>query len=65
MTNPKTQQSGDPQVDEAVWNAWVKNNETKDKIKSARRKKIVGVILILAAVALLVWRSTRFGFAFG
>jgi hypothetical protein len=48
----------DPQLDEAVWKAWVKKNETKDKIRFARRKKILGVILVLGVVVLLVWRFT-------
>lgn len=49
----------DPQIDEAAWNAWVKKNETIDKIRSARRKKMVGIILVPGIVVLLVWRFTR------
>jgi hypothetical protein len=50
--------NGDPQLDEAVWNAWVKKNETRDKIRFARSKKIVGIILVLGFMALLVWKFT-------
>jgi hypothetical protein len=49
----------DPQLDEAAWNAWVKKNETEDKIRSARRRKIFGILLVLAVVLLLVWRFTQ------
>jgi len=60
MGDGRSQSSdNDPQIDEAVWNAWVKKNETMDKIRSARRKKIVAVILVLGVVVLLVWRFTR------
>jgi hypothetical protein len=65
MDDRTSQPSNDPQLDDAVWNAWVKKNETQDKIRFARRKKMLGVILILGVVVLLVWRLTRFGVAFG
>jgi hypothetical protein len=55
---PVPPNSSDPQLDEAVWNAWVKKNEIKDKIQFARRKKILGVVLVLGVVVLLVWRCT-------
>jgi membrane protein required for beta-lactamase induction len=64
MDDRTSQPNNDPQLDEAVWNAWVKRNETKDKIRSARRKKILGMILILGVVVLLVWKLTGFGVAF-
>jgi hypothetical protein len=55
---PVQPNSRDPQLDEAVWNAWVKKNEIKDKIRFARRKKMLVVILVLGVVVLLVWRCT-------
>ena len=51
--------NSDPQLDEAVWNAWVKKNEAKDQTRFARRKKIVGILLVLGIVVLLVQRFTR------
>lgn len=51
--------TSDPQIDEAIWNAWVKKNETMDAIRFARRKKILGIILVLGIAVLLVWRFTR------
>ncbi len=54
---PTQPNSRDPQLDEAVWNAWVKKNEIKDKIRVARRKKMLVVMLVLGVV-LLVWRCT-------
>ena len=51
--------NSDPQLDEAVWNAWVKKNEIKDKIRYARRKKVLGILLVLGVVVLLTWRFTQ------
>ena len=51
-------QNQEPQVDEAVWNAWMKKNEAKDKISSARMKKALGLVVILAVIFLLFWRVT-------
>jgi hypothetical protein len=51
--------NSDPRLDEAVWNAWVKKDETRDKIRFARRKTVFGIILVLGVVALFVWGFTR------
>jgi hypothetical protein len=51
--------NNDPQLDEAVWNAWVKKNEIKEKIRYARRRKVFGIILVLGIVLLLAWRFTQ------
>jgi hypothetical protein len=37
----------------------VKKNETRDKIRFARRKTVFGIILVLGVVALFVWGFTR------
>ena len=58
MDHGSSQPNSDPQLDEAVWDAWVKKNEAKDKISFARRKKALGIVLIIVVVALLVWRFT-------
>jgi len=33
----------DPQIDEAVWRVWVEKNEAQDKLRFARRLRIMGV----------------------
>jgi hypothetical protein len=58
MDNRISQINNDPHLDENVWDAWVKKNEAKDKARSARRKKIVGIVLILGIVFALFWRFT-------
>jgi hypothetical protein len=59
MTRKRNPLTADPQLDEAVWSAWVKKNETMDEIRFARRKKILGIILVVGVVALLFWTFTR------
>lgn len=64
MDDRSLQPNRDPQLDEAIWNAWVKRNESKDKIRLARRKQLLCIILVVGVVVLLIWRFTRPGAAF-
>ena len=52
-------QNTDPQLDEELWNAWVKKNEAKDQTRFAGRKKITVILFVFGIVLLLVWRLTR------
>jgi hypothetical protein len=58
LINEHRSQIDEPQIDEAVWNAWVQKNAAKDKIRSARRKKILGFVAILGVILVLFWRWT-------
>ena len=58
MGDERPKPNSDPQLNEEVWNAWVKKNEIKDKVRSARLKNALGIILGLGVV-LLVWRFTQ------
>jgi len=48
-----------PELDERVWQAWIKKNEAQDKIRFARRVKVVGLVtaflLLGALLAKLAW----------
>ena len=59
MDRPISQLNSDPQVDEKLWDAWVQKNKAKDQARFARRKKIVGVVLVLGMLLMLFWRFTR------
>jgi hypothetical protein len=50
-------QNDSPQVDEAVWKAWVEKNEAKDQIRLARRQKILGFAVILGVIMAIRWMS--------
>ena len=47
-----------PQIDEAVWQAWLESNKAQDKFKFARRLKIIALVMVFLAVGALLWRFT-------
>ncbi len=48
--------NNDPQLDEEVWQAWVRKNEIRDRVKLARRKKLLALVLMLGVAAIVLWR---------
>jgi len=51
--------NNDPQLDEEVWQAWVRKNETRDRVRLARRKKLLALALMLGVAAIVLWRVVR------
>ena len=49
-------QTENPQLDERLWRAWIEKNEKRDKVKLARRVKVLAILLVLVAVGALVQR---------
>jgi hypothetical protein len=49
--------TNDPQLDEEVWKAWVRKNETKDRVQLARRKRLLAIVLILGIAAMILWKT--------
>ena len=47
-----------PEIDEAVWQAWVEKNKAQDKIGFARRLKVLGGVAVAFAISALLWRFT-------
>ena len=47
-----------PEIDEAVWHAWVKKNQAQDKFRFARRLKVLGVAALFLMVSAVLWRFT-------
>ena len=43
-----------PQMDEGVWQAWIEKNERRDKIKFARRVKIIAILIVMCGVVALL-----------
>jgi len=45
-----------PVLDERLWRAWVEKNKKQDKVKLARRVKVIAIIVVLLALDALVQR---------
>ena len=48
-----------PQLDERIWQAWIQKNDALDKLRHARRLKVIGVVAVLLAVIALSWLGMR------
>lgn len=51
---PQNEQN--PEIDERVWQAWIKKNEAKDKASLARRIRIIGLLSVFLVLGAL-WRA--------
>ena len=49
----------DPQINEAVWRAWLEKNKAQDKFRFARRLRVMGVVAVFLTVSVLLWRFIR------
>jgi hypothetical protein len=45
-----------PQINEALWRAWVEKNRAQDKLWFARRLRVMGVVAVFLTVSAVVWR---------
>ena len=46
----------DPQLDQEIWQAWVRKNEAKDLAWLAKRNKLLMMAVILGIAAFVLWR---------
>jgi len=53
MSNLK---NDNPKLDEAIWQAWVKKNEVRDRLRFERRVRILAVAAGIAGLTALLWR---------
>jgi hypothetical protein len=44
------------EVDEEIWQAWIKKNEALDRLRFARRLRILALLAAIAGVTALLWR---------
>ena len=49
-------QTENPQLDEGLWRAWIEKNEKRDKVKLARRVKVIAILVVLLSLAALIQR---------
>ena len=56
MPQDVSTRNDEPQLDEEVWQAWVRKNEAKDKVRLSRRKTLLVIVSILGIAAIALWR---------
>ncbi len=47
-----------PELDERVRQAWIKKNEAQDKVRFARRVRVIGLVTAFLALSALLWKLT-------
>jgi hypothetical protein len=45
------------EIDERVWQAWIQKNAAQDKVRFARRVKIIGIASVFLALTALLWEA--------
>lgn len=51
------QTDNNPQIDERIWKAWIRKNEAQDKVRFARRVRVIALISVFLAFSALLWRA--------
>jgi hypothetical protein len=46
----------EPTLDEEVWQAWIKKNEAQDRLRFARRLRVLALVAAIAGFIALLWR---------
>jgi hypothetical protein len=44
------------QIDEAVWQAWLKKNKAQDRFRYERRVRVIALVAVFVTVSALLWR---------
>ena len=44
------------EIDEAVWQAWLKKNKAQDRLRYERSLKVMAVVAAFVVVGALLWR---------
>jgi hypothetical protein len=50
------QENKGPQLDEAVWQAWLEKNKAEEKLGFMRRRRAAGFVMLFLTVGVLLWR---------
>jgi hypothetical protein len=45
------------EIDERVWQAWIQKNAAQDKVRFARRIKVIGLVLVFLSLSVLLWKA--------
>jgi hypothetical protein len=47
-----------PELDERLWRAWIEKSEKRDRMKLARRVKVMGILVALFALGILAQKAS-------
>lgn len=47
-----------PELDESLWLAWKEKNRGKDRVRAARFRRIMMLLVIAASAAFVLWLAT-------
>ena len=53
-----SQTDKNPELDERVWQAWLAKNAAQDKVRFARRVKVIGFLAVALVLFGLLWKLT-------
>ena len=51
-----SQADKNPEIDEAVWLAWLKKNKAQDRFRYERRLRVLALVAVFVTVSALLWR---------
>ena len=49
------------QIDEGVWQAWLKKNKAQDQFRYERRLIAISLVTVLITVSALLWKFIGYG----
>jgi hypothetical protein len=52
------QENEAPQLDEAVWQAWLEKNKAEERLGFVRRRRVAGFVMLFLTAGVLLWRFT-------
>jgi hypothetical protein len=51
-----SQTDKNPELDKAVWQAWIKKNSAQDRFRYERRLRIMALVAVFVTVSGLLWK---------
>jgi hypothetical protein len=45
-----------PQIDEAVWQAWLEKNRAQDRFRYERRLRVMALVAVFVTLLALLWK---------
>ena len=56
MVNTYAANDKSPELDERVWQAWIKKNAAQDRARFVQRVRVLGIVTAFLGLIALLWR---------